>query len=72
MEVKFDVHKWGYIKDKLRSKYPQLSDADLYWGRVNKEDMLKMISTKLGKSNKELIDEIESFDLLTRQTTITT
>ncbi len=67
MEAKFDMHQWGYIRDKLKSKYPELSDADLYWGRVNREDMLKMISTKLGKSNKDLIDEIESFEYLTRQ-----
>jgi Ni2+-binding GTPase involved in maturation of urease and hydrogenase len=62
MKAKFDITQWGYIKDKLRNKYPELTNADLFWGRVNKDDMLKMISTKLRKSKKDLMDEIESFE----------
>ena len=61
METNFDMNQWGYIKDKLRIKYPELTDADLLWGRVNRDDMLKMISTKLGKTKKDLTDIIELF-----------
>ncbi|MCK3684936.1 hypothetical protein [Maribellus sp. YY47] len=62
METKFDMNQWRYIKDKLRNMYPELSDSDLNWGRVSREDLLQNISTKLGKTKKDLIDVIDSFD----------
>jgi hypothetical protein len=62
METKFDMNQWRYIKDKLRNKYPELTDADLVWGRVSREDLIQMISTKLGKTHKDLLDEIDSFE----------
>lgn len=62
MEIKFDMNEWRRIKDKLRYKYPELTDADMIWGRTTRNDLLQNISTKLGKSKKELMDEIESFD----------
>jgi hypothetical protein len=61
METKFDMNEWGRIKDQLRNKYPELSDADMIWGRTTRDDLIQMISTKLGKSKKDLIDVIESF-----------
>jgi len=61
METKFDMNQWGYIKDKLRNKYPELTDADLVWGHVSREDLIQMISTRLGKTQKELLDVIDSF-----------
>ncbi len=38
METKFDMNQWGYIKDKLQDMYSKLSNADLYWGRVSRND----------------------------------
>ena len=61
METKFDMNQWGYIKDKLQNKYPELNDADLVWGRVSREDLIQMISAKLGKTQKDLMDVIDSF-----------
>ncbi|HKI88289.1 MAG TPA: hypothetical protein VKA38_04620 [Draconibacterium sp.] len=61
METKFDMNQWGYIKDKLRNKYPDLTNADMVWGRVSREDLIEMISTKLGKTKKDLLDVIDSF-----------
>ena len=61
METKFDMNQWGYIKDKLQNKYPELTNADLIWGRVSREDLIEMISAKLGKSQKDIIDTINSF-----------
>lgn len=55
------MNQWGYIKDKLRNEYPELTNADLMWGRVSRNDLLEMISTKLGKTQKELLDVIDSF-----------
>jgi hypothetical protein len=61
METKFDMNQWGYIKDKLRNKYPELTDADMIWGRTTRDDLLQNISTKLGKTKKDLMDVIDSF-----------
>jgi hypothetical protein len=62
MKTKFDIIQWGFIKDKLRDKYPDLSDADMLWGRTTRDDLLQNISTKLGKTKKELMEVIDSFD----------
>ena len=62
MEIKFDMNQWGYIKDKLKNIYPELTEADMFWGRVSRDDLLQNISTKLGKSKKDLLDEIDSFE----------
>jgi hypothetical protein len=62
MEAKFDMNEWKRIKDKLKNKYPELSDTDLDWGRVSREDLIQNISTKLGKTKKDLMDVIESFN----------
>lgn len=61
METKFDMNQWGYIKDKLRDRYPDLTNADLIWGHVSRNDLLEMISNKLGKTRKEIMDVIDSF-----------
>jgi len=61
METNFDMNQWGYIKDKLLDRYPELTNADMIWGRVSRNDLLEMISTKLGKTQKEIIDVIDSF-----------
>jgi hypothetical protein len=62
MEAKFDMNQWGYIKDKLRNKYPELTEADLVWGHISRNELIEIISAKLGKTNKELIDEIDSLE----------
>ena len=62
MEANFDMTGWGEISGQLRMKYPELSDADLYWGRVSRDDLIAMISAKLGKTKKELMDTIKSLD----------
>lgn len=61
METKFDMNQWRYIKEKLQDKYPELSNADMIWKRVSRNDLLEMISSKLGKTQKEIIDVIDSF-----------
>ncbi len=64
MEAKFNVTQWGSISDKLQKRYPELTNADLMWGRTTGEDLIQMISSKLGKSQKDLLDIIDSFDYL--------
>lgn len=62
METKFDMNQWKYIKDKLKNMYPELSDSDLDWGRELRDDLLQNISDKLGKTKKDLMDLIDSFE----------
>lgn len=62
MDSKFDMNEWARIRVQLRNKYLELTDADLIWGRTSREELIQMISTKLGKTKKELIDEITSFE----------
>lgn len=62
MEPKFDMNEWARIRFQLRNKYSELTDADLIWGRNSREELIQIISTKLGKTKKELIDEITSFE----------
>jgi len=62
MDTKLDMNEWNRIKDRLRNKYPELTDADMFWGRVSRDDLLQNISTKLGKSKKDLLDEVNSFE----------
>ena len=61
METKFDMNEWNKIKDKLQKKYPELTNADLIWGRVTREDLIQIISAKLGTTEKGLLDVIDSF-----------
>ena len=60
MDIKFDMNGWRIIKDKLRDKYPELTEVDVNWGHISRDNMLEIISTKIGKTKLELINEIES------------
>ena len=62
METKFDMNEWGRIKEQLRIRFPELTTTDLIWGRFSREELLEMISNKLGKTKKELIDVIDSME----------
>ena len=60
MDAKFDMNGWRIIKDRLRNKYPELTELDVDWGHISRDTMLEIISTKVGKTKLELINEIES------------
>lgn len=62
METNFDIYDWGYIKDKLQNMHPELTNADMIWGRVSRDELLEMIATKLGLTMKNLLDEIDSLE----------
>jgi uncharacterized protein YjbJ (UPF0337 family) len=47
--VNWDVHK-----DKLRQKFPKLTEKDLDFKQGKMEDMLGKLQIKLGKTRKEL------------------
>jgi hypothetical protein len=56
------MNEWVRIKEQLRIRFPELTPADLIWGRFSREELLEMISSKLGKSKKDLIDVIDSLE----------
>ena len=60
MEAKFDMNEWKRIKEKLKNRYPDLTEVDLAWGLTSRDGLLEMVSAKLGKTKKDLIDEIEA------------
>jgi hypothetical protein len=61
MNEGFDYKYWDEIKIKLFKMYPSLTRSDLLWRHGSKDDLLDMIANKLGKTTKELQNEIDSF-----------
>jgi len=61
METRFDMNQWKFIKHKLQTKFPELTESDLDWGHISRDILLEGISSKLGKTKGDLINTIESF-----------
>jgi uncharacterized protein YjbJ (UPF0337 family) len=51
---------WKEQKGKLKAKFPTLTDADLQYEEGKKDDMLKRVQDKLGKTKEELSKIISS------------
>lgn len=60
MDKEFDLNHWNNIKTDLKKKYPQLTNADLIWRFETKDDLFRMIASKLGITKKYLDDFVES------------
>ena len=54
MELIIHRKNWDELMNKLREKYPQLTDADLQHNVGNEESMLRMIEYKLSKTKFEM------------------
>lgn len=46
---------WNEKKEKLKQKYPGITDADLYYSDGKEKVMLEILSYKLGKTEQELV-----------------
>jgi hypothetical protein len=46
---------WNIKKEKLKLKYENLSDKDLYCSEGKEKEMIRSLSNKLGKTEKELL-----------------
>lgn len=44
---------WKEQKGKLKLKFPSLTDADLHFEEGKKDEMLRKVETKLGKTKEE-------------------
>ena len=51
---------WSEQKDKLKVKFPSLTDADLQYEEGKKDAMLEKVQVKLGKSKDELTKIIDT------------
>ena len=52
--------KWNEQKSKLKAKFSTLTDADLHYEDGKKDEMLKRVQVKLGKTKEELQKIIEA------------
>jgi hypothetical protein len=46
--------KWEAQKDKLRLKFPQITDDDLDFDQTKKQEMFTNLQLKLGRTAREL------------------
>jgi len=60
LKTKFDLDHWERIKWKLKSLYPQLTDADLIWRHESKDSMFYEIASKLVISKKAFSEIVDS------------
>ncbi len=50
---------WKRQADKLKDKFPQLTDADLKFESGREDDLLKRVETRLHKNREEIINIIK-------------
>jgi len=46
---------WEEKKEKLKQKYPAITDDDLVYNEGKEKEMIEMLGNKLGKSKEELV-----------------
>jgi len=46
---------WDKKKEKLKQKFPFITDADLSYREGKEQEMIEMLGNKLGKSKQELL-----------------
>lgn len=49
---------WDKKKEKLKEKFPFITDEDLRYNEGKEKEMIEMIGNKLGKSKLELLNII--------------
>jgi hypothetical protein len=59
MKNESEIEIWNELKRELKQRYPILTNADLHWRNSSQSELLHMIADKLGKSNRELIEEFQ-------------
>ena len=52
------VRSWNVKKEKLLKRYKNLSAKDLRFDLGREEEMIRILSQKLGKTRQELLDLI--------------
>ena len=49
---------WEKKKEKLKEKFPDITDQDLLYREGKEQEMIEMLGNKLGKSKLELLNII--------------
>jgi hypothetical protein len=49
---------WNRKKEKLKQKYPVITDKDLHYREGKENEMINILGYKLGKTNHELLSII--------------
>jgi uncharacterized protein YjbJ (UPF0337 family) len=57
-----DIGFWNGKKEKLKQKYQNITDDDLHFHEGKEQEMMEMLSYKLGKTKEELRYIIASLD----------
>ena len=49
---------WDKKKERLKIKFPVISDKDLHYRQGSEKEMLELLSYKLGKTEQEMLSII--------------
>ena len=49
---------WEQKKEKLKQKFPNITEEDLLYQEGKEKEMIEMLGNKLGKSKQELLNII--------------
>lgn len=52
--------QWGLIKERLKQKYPDLTDNDLAYIKDREEEILQRIAEKTGVNRAEVDEEVRA------------
>jgi hypothetical protein len=52
------VGYWDDKKEKLKQRFPNITDEDLRYREGKEKEMIEMLGNKLGKSKQELLNII--------------
>ena len=53
---------WDETKEKLKQKFPDITDDDLTYNDGKEKEMIEMLSYKLGKTKEELVSIISTLE----------
>jgi hypothetical protein len=53
-----DIGYWTEKKEKLKQKFPFITEKDLHYREGREKEMIEMLGYKLGKTNQELLNII--------------
>ena len=60
------VGKWSVVSQRLRKKFPQLTDDDLVLEEGGEMELVKRLETMLGKTKEEIIQLIKKAQFASR------
>jgi uncharacterized protein YjbJ (UPF0337 family) len=53
---------WNEKKEKLKQKFPDITDDDLIFSDGKEKEMIEMLSYKLGKTKEEFVTILTSLE----------